>query len=107
MGGLKIALMGFRRKAQPRMQWQSSRALAEANRSRVATKQQMNSLDSAAQRQKVATNYQIQRQNVMAEWMIAHIQRSQATALAMKQQSTTLTLMAQQYAKSPVRRIAN
>jgi hypothetical protein len=78
------------------VQWKSNRLQAQQNHDRVVTKQRMNNLDGLAQRQKVASNYQIQRQYVLAKGMMANIQgRSQANALAMKQQSTRLSLMTQ------------
>lgn len=82
------------------VQWKSNRLQAQQNHDRVVTKQRLNRLDGVAQRQKVASNYQIQRQNVFAQGMMGNMQaRSQANALAMKQQSTRLSLMAQ-YAKN-------
>jgi hypothetical protein len=88
------------------IQWESNRALAAANRDRVVTKQRIYQVDSVAMRQKVATNYQVQRQNVMAKGMIASIQnRSQANALAMKQYTIRLTLMTHYAKNHPPRQI--
>jgi len=93
------------------VQWQSNRLQAQQNHDRIVTKQRLNNLDSIAQRQKMATNYQIQRQNVYAKGATAHIQaRSQAGALAMKQQNTRLTLAAQyanNHRRSGIRRLTS
>lgn len=77
------------------VQWKLNRQQAQLNHDRVVTKQRMNNLDSQAQRQKMARSYQIQRQIVQAKGTIAMIQgRPQVHALAAKQQSTRLSMMA-------------
>jgi hypothetical protein len=76
------------------VQWQSNRLQAQENRNRVVAKQRLNHLDSQAERQRVARDYQINKQRAIAHGAVALIKgRSQAHTLAVKQQKTRLALM--------------
>ena len=78
------------------VQWQSNRLQAQENRDRVVAKQRLNHLDSQTERQRVARDYQINQQRVIAHGAVALIKgRSQAHTLAVKQQKTRLALMGQ------------
>ena len=82
------------------LQWQANEIQAEADYDYIVAQQQLKYLDSWAERETAANNYQIKRQNVMARSLVAMIKnRSSPEALAAIQQATLAELM-EQYPES-------